>query len=157
MAFSFACLLLQFFHHVTASRRATDDRLAFSQWHAPVPGTVFGIVFGAIKAHADMSGVLPAPDAFVYSAPQVATAALEDAGFGEIEIAEVPSVHFGNTATFWDEFLVFSVRTPIVLDAQTEAVRAAIRSRVEQAVAAFDDGGRFAIPMPSMVYSAVVQ
>ena len=133
----------------------SGGRYAFSQWQAPAPGTVFGIIFGAIKAHADMSAVPPAPDAFAYSSPPVARTALEDAGFGEVDIIEVPSVYFGDTATFWDDFMRLSVRTPIVMETQTEDVRAAIRSEVESAVAAFDQNGRFEIPMPSMVYCAV--
>lgn len=132
----------------------SGGRYAFSQWHSPAPGSVFGIIFGAIKKHADMSAVPPAPDAFAYSSPQVARAALEDAGFGEIEVQEVPSVYFGNTDDFWDEFLRLSVRTPIVLDVQTEAARGAIKKDVIDAVRAFDKNGTFEIPMPSMVYSA---
>jgi ubiquinone/menaquinone biosynthesis C-methylase UbiE len=132
----------------------SGGRFAFSQWHTPAPGTVFGIIFGAIKAHADMAVVPPAPDAFAYSAPRVTAAALEDAGFGQIEIIEVPSVYFGETATFWEDFLRLSVRTPIVLESQTPEVRAAIRTDVLKAVSEFDRDGQFEIPMPSMVYAS---
>lgn len=130
-------------------------RYAFSQWARPAPGTLFGMVFGTLKAHADLSLAPPAPDAFACSDPDHARAALEDAGFSDIEVTEVPSVYFGAAETFWEEFQGFSVRTPIVLEPQTEEVKQAIAEEISAKVAEHAMGGRVEISMPSMVYSAL--
>jgi ubiquinone/menaquinone biosynthesis C-methylase UbiE len=131
-------------------------RYAFSQWASPKESPLFSCVFGAIMKHADMSNVPPSPDAFAYSDHEKCRDSIIAAGFSELEIALVPSVyHAASAADFWEEFLQFSVRTPIIMDQQTDEVRAAIEVDVAEAISDYELNGNLAIPMPSFVVSAV--
>ena len=130
-------------------------RYAFSQWCAPAESALFARVFGAIRNHADMSRVPPSPDAFVYSDPQSCKRDLEAIGFRDIEIARVESTYYGQADKFWGEFMQFSVRTPIIMNQQSEANAAAIEGEITASVAEFDSAGALAIPMPSLVVSGV--
>ncbi len=131
-------------------------RYAFSQWSSPKESQLFACVFGPIMKHADMSKVPPSPDAFVYSDHENCRQAVTAAGFTDVQFTPVPSVYHANAADdFWQEFLQFSVRTPIIMDRQTDEARQAIEADVATAIAAFEKDGKLAIPMPSFVVSAV--
>ena len=131
-------------------------RYAFSQWAAPGDSPLFACVFGAILKHADMGKVPPAPDAFAYSDYDKCRDAITAAGFTDVEITPVPSVyHAPASEGFWEEFLQFSVRTPIIMDRQTDETRAAIEAGVAEAISDYESAGELSIPMPSFVVSAV--
>lgn len=131
-------------------------RYAFSQWASPKESPLFSCVFGAIMKHADMSKVPPSPDAFAYSDHDKCRDSIAAAGFSDVEIIPVPSVyHTVSAEVFWEEFLQFSVRTPMIMDQQTDEVRAAIEADVAESISGYDTGGELAVPMPSFVVSAV--
>jgi ubiquinone/menaquinone biosynthesis C-methylase UbiE len=132
-------------------------RYAFSQWASPKESPLFTCVFGAIMKHADMSKVPPSPDAFAFSDHEKCRDAITTAGFTEVQVTPVPSVYHADTvAGFWKEFLEFSVRTPIILDRQTDEARAAIEASVVEAISDYaSPNGELTIPMPSFVVSAV--
>ncbi len=133
----------------------SGGRYAFSQWASPKESALFGRVFGAILKHADMSRVPPSPDAFAFSDTEKCRQALFDVGFREIEVTSVPSVYYGSADGFWDEFLEFSVRTPMIMRHQTKEAAAVIEAEIAVATAEFVQGGMLAIPMPSFVVSGV--
>ena len=82
--------------------------------------------------------------------------AITAAGFTDVEITPVPSVyHAPASEGFWEEFLQFSVRTPIIMDRQTDETRAAIEADVAEAISDYESAGELSIPMPSFVVSAV--
>ena len=59
-------------------------RGAASVWVEPGAGNGFGLLYGAIKAHADLGVPLPeGPDFFQFSAPGALQTALADTGFGD--------------------------------------------------------------------------
>ena len=131
-------------------------RYAFSQWASPKDSPLFACVFGAIMKHADMSQVPPSPDAFAFSDHENCRNSMEAAGFSDVEIIPVPSVYHTTSADgFWEEFLQFSVRTPIIMDQQTEDARTAIEADVAAAISNYESGGAIAVPMPSFVVAAV--
>ena len=130
-------------------------RYAFSQWSSPKESPLFTCVFGAIMKHADMTKVPPSPDAFAFSDHEYCRASLAKAGFTDVEITPVPSVYHAASADgFWEEFLQFSVRTPIIMDRQSEDVRTAIEADVAAAISEYEAGGELAVPMPSFVVTA---
>ncbi len=106
--------------------------------------------------HADMNKVPPSPDAFAYSDHDVCREKLAEAGFIDVEVSPVPSVFCANSADgFWEEFLQFSVRTPIIMDQQTNEICNAIQTDVADAITQFESDGELAVPMPSFVVSGV--
>ncbi len=131
-------------------------RYAFSQWCAPAESPLFALVMGTIARHADMSRVDPAPDAFVYSDRERCRTAMAEAGFDDVEIADVPNVYHAPQGDFLDDFMKLSVRTPLILDLQTPETVAAIRDEVAARAREFATGDGFAVPVPSIVVSGVV-
>jgi ubiquinone/menaquinone biosynthesis C-methylase UbiE len=64
---------------------------AFAVWCRPEKARLLDLALKAITAHADMDVPLPrAPAMFEFSDPDVARAALAQAGFGEVIVREVP-------------------------------------------------------------------
>lgn len=131
-------------------------RYAFSQWCAPAESDMFRLMMGTIAKHADMSATPPAPDAFIYSDRQRCRTEMQDAGFTDIQITEVPSVLHPPEGDFFDNVMRFSVRMPIIVDAQTPEIRARIRDEVEAGLAPYrSPSGAIAVPVPSFVVSGV--
>lgn len=130
-------------------------RYAFSQWCSPADSDLFRLMLGAIAKHADMSGVPPAPDAFAYSDPKVGRAALTEAGFVDIEVHHVPSVYHPPEGDFFDNVMRFSVRMPMIYDAQTPDVQTAIREEVNAGLAPYRSAAGIVVPAPAFVMSGV--
>lgn len=145
-------------------------RYAFSQWEAPERSALQGMVLGAIRAHADLSRLPPAPDAFRYSEPEQAEAALRAAGFEAVGTARVEAVMPAPAGDFMAHFHRYAVRAPMAVGLQDADVQARIAAEVNAAARAFArKGGReggqgesrgegpdvgLMIPNPGLVYSA---
>ena len=149
--------------HVTAPQRAMSEafrvlhpggRFAFSQWCAPEESSLYRMILGIVGRHADMSVASPAPDAFFLSKRDIAQRMLAEAGFADMAVREVPSILRAPADNFFDFFMRFGVRIPLILDRQTEAVRAKIRAEFDSEALAFLAGDEIRVPMPSIVVSA---
>ena len=148
--------------HVTAPQRAMSEafrvlcpggRYAFSQWCAPEENPLYRMTLGIVRCHADMSVVPVAPDAFALSSRDMAQSMLAEAGFADTAVREVPSMLLAPADNFFDFFMRFGVRIPLIIDRQTEAVRAKIRAEFDNEALAFLAGGKIRVPMPSVVVS----
>jgi ubiquinone/menaquinone biosynthesis C-methylase UbiE len=150
--------------HVTDPPKAVSEghrvirkggRYAFSQWCAPAESDFFRIAMGTIARHADLSTADPAPDAFRYSDRDLCRTLMADTGFSDIELHEVPSVYHAPPGDFFDNIMRLTVRGAIILDAQTEDVKRAIREDMNSAVSGYRIDDRIVIPVPSFVVSGV--
>lgn len=133
-------------------------RVALSTWEAPGPGNGFGLLFGAIKAHADMGVDLPhGPDFFQFSEAGKMTAALREAGFVEASARIVPQTwEFSDVHGFYTAMIEGSARARGLLKAQTDAVQATIIEAVVTGMDAYRvAGGACRIPMPALIGSAI--
>jgi len=128
---------------------------AFSQWVAPEDSPLQAALHLPIRAHADMSAVPPGPDPFRYSDLHRCREALGEAGFTDIAFTEVPIVLEAPAEGFFDFFLRFGLRVPIIMAAQDEETTALIRRDVEAAAARHRIGDMLAIPAPAFVASGV--
>lgn len=135
---------------------APGGRYAFSQWCAPSENDLFRLVMGAVAKHADMSRTDDAPDAFRFSDRDLCRTTLSEIGFTNIEVHEVPNLYHAPPGDFVDTFLRLSVRTPIIFDSQTDAVKAAIRADIETGLAPYRAPGGIVVPSPSFVVSGQV-
>jgi SAM-dependent methyltransferase len=132
-------------------------RIGVSVWVAPQKGNGFGLIYGAIKAHADMNVPMPeGPDFFQFSEPEKLERALAETGLTEARSTIVDQ--------FWDferaddmTRVIFEgmVRARGLVLAQTEPVRQAIVADIETGMDAFrrSEGG-YRVPMPAIVGSA---
>lgn len=132
-------------------------QVGVSVWDVPGPGNGFGLMYGAIRAHADMNVPLPeGPDFFQFSEPGKLVRALAESGFKEARSTIVDQ--------FWDferpgdlsrVIVEGTVRARGLVLAQTEAVRQAIAAEIEAGMEAFRTAeGTYRVPMPAIVGSA---
>jgi len=129
-------------------------RYAWSHWFGPDKSPFFATVFRAVMTHANMDVGLPeSPPPFRFSDMAIATSAMEDAGFDDIEMTEVPVVLHAPATTFFDFFNKFSVRMTMVLDRQEPSVRERIENEIAAGLAKFDSGGTLRLPIPAFVVS----
>jgi ubiquinone/menaquinone biosynthesis C-methylase UbiE len=160
---SFDAVLCNFgLFHVTAPDRAMSEafrvlrpggRYAFSQWCTPEENPVHRFTLGIVRRVADMSIAPPAPDAFTLSDRDTAHGMMVQAGFADIALREVPIVLRAPAEGFFDFMMRFGVRIPLMLDRQTEAVRAAIRKAFDHEAQALRSGDEIRVPMPGIVVS----
>ena len=127
---------------------------AFSQWCGPAQSECYQMLFGVLNAHADMSLADPAPDAFRLSDPEQVSAMLREAEFSDITFENVSNVLYAPGPSFFDFFMRFGVRVPLILDRQQPAVRDKIRQEVDKQAAYYFADGHYRIPMPSLIVSA---
>ncbi|MGD8348532.1 MAG: methyltransferase domain-containing protein [Gammaproteobacteria bacterium] len=132
-------------------------RIGVSVWVAPQEGNGFGLMYGAIKAHADMQVPLPeGPDFFQFSEPEKLDRALTETGFTGARSTIVEQTwEFERAGDMTRVIFEGMVRARGLVMAQTEAVRHAIVADIEAGMEAFrgNDGG-YRVPMPAIVGSA---
>ena len=128
-------------------------RFAFSHWAGPSESDLYGTMMPILREHADASRIEPAPDAFALSDRTATIARMRAAGFADVEVRDVPNVLAAEGGSFFDIFMAFGVRVPLIVASQTEAVRARIRDRVDAAFERFRRGEGYRVAIPSLVYS----
>lgn len=133
-------------------------RAAVSVWMPPTMDTGFGILYGAIKANADMDVPLPqGPDFFQFSDPGRLDEALTTCGFGDARTVDVEQFwEFDQASDLIAAVLEGTVRARGLIEAQTGAVQQAIEKDVAAAMEAFRGAGEsYRVPMPALVGSGM--
>lgn len=133
-------------------------RVAVSVWEAPGTGNGFGLLYGSIKAHADMTVDLPhGPDFFQFSGPDKLISALLETGFCKPSVITVAQTwEIGDACGLITRIMEGAVRARALLAAQTDAVRAAITNAVVSEMSGyFSPDGIYRVPMPALIGSAV--
>ena len=128
-------------------------RFAFSQWTAPDDSELYSRLFAIMKAEADMSLADPAPDAYALSDPAKVQALLQTAGFSDISTRRLETVLIAPQDDFFDFFMRFGVRVPLIVRAQTKAVQQVIRERMNETMTSFKTGGGYVVHMPSLLFA----
>ena len=129
-------------------------RIALSVWTQPEPGTVRGLIIGAVREHGRLDvPVPPAPD-FREDDPDEIAGALRTAGFEDVAISIVrPDWRERDGAALLDAIERSSVRMRALLRGQTDAARERIRDAVAAETAVFQREGGIAVPIPVIVAS----
>ncbi|WP_319826388.1 class I SAM-dependent methyltransferase [Thalassovita sp.] len=129
-------------------------RFVFSQWLGPDRSACYRLLFDVLGRHSDMSRADPAPDAYALSDADTVEQMLKAAGFRDFRSEIVENVLHAPGPSFFDFFMKFGVRVPLILDRQDDEVRNAIRRDIDTLAAAYLSGGTYRLPMPSIVFSA---
>ena len=131
-------------------------RYAFTVWAGPDDAVGFGAVMRAIEAHGTLDVGLPAgPPFFLFSDPEESRRRLQEAGFVQIEIRQLPLLwRVASPNVVVDALSRGGVRTAAVLGAQTPDAFDRIRRATGAALAQYARGETFAIPMPAVLASA---
>ncbi len=126
---------------------------AFSHWCAPEESLCYRLLFDVLASHADMSLANPAPNPFDLSDRVASRALMHDAGFSNIECTDVPNVLRVPGAGFYDFFMRFGVRIPLIMKMQSGAVQDIVRAEIDRSAKSYLIDGKICIPMPSFVVS----
>jgi ubiquinone/menaquinone biosynthesis C-methylase UbiE len=131
-------------------------RYAFTVWCTPNKAKLLGLALDAVTAHGDMTVPLPpAPSIFQFSDPLFGTAALEDAGFRDVVVEEVP-IHYRGKAIedLFDWFDKSTVRTMALFRLQKPEVQERIKKAILDGARAYFVDGQIQIPCPAVLYTA---
>jgi len=148
--------------HVTDPRKAMiearrvlkpNGRFVFSQWLGPDRSECYRLLFDVLGRHADMSRADPAPNAYLLSDQTSVTEMMQGAGFSDIKAEIVENILHAPGPSFFDFFMRFGVRVPLILARQDTDVQALIRQEIDELTKPYFADGVFKIPMPSVVYS----
>ena len=130
-------------------------RYAFTVWGSPEQAVGFGLAVRAIEefGRADV-GLPEGPPFFRFSDVGETRRTLQQAGFSDINVRELPLIWRPTSAdAVFDALSRGGVRTAAVLRAQTPAALAAIREAVRRGIDAYARDGGFAVPMPAVLAS----
>lgn len=130
-------------------------RYAFTVWAGPDQAVGFGMTLRAIEALGNPHVPLPdGPPFFRFSDPVGTRATLEQTGFTDVEVKELPLIwRLSSAGAAFEAFSRGGVRTAAVLRAQTPDALAAIREEVTREVERYKVGGGYEMPMPAMLAS----
>ncbi|GGA13064.1 class I SAM-dependent methyltransferase [Neptunicoccus cionae] len=150
--------------HVTDPERAIAEarrvlkpagRFAFSQWLGPDRSECYQLLLDVIKSHADMARADPAPDAYALSNETHVSEMMQKAGFTDIKAEIVENILYAPGPSFFEFFMTFGVRVPLILHRQEVSVQASIREEIDEAASRYLSEGCYKIPMPSIVFSGL--
>jgi ubiquinone/menaquinone biosynthesis C-methylase UbiE len=148
--------------HVTDPEKAMSEarrvlrpngRFVFSQWLGPDCSECYRLLFEVLGRHADMSRADPAPNAYILSNEANVSEMMRRVGFTDIKSEIVENVLHAPGPSFFDFFMKFGVRVPLILERQEQDVRQAIQIEVDEVTAPYLSEGVYKLPMPSVVFS----
>lgn len=128
-------------------------KFAFSQWTAPSDSELYARLFAALTDIADMSRADPAPNAYALSDKDHTFAAMQTAGFSGLTCRRLDTRLIARGDDFFEFFMQFGVRVPLIVDAQDADVRVKLRKRINADMAPFKTANGFDVPMPSLVFA----
>lgn len=131
--------------------------LVMTVWCGPELSDAFRIAFGSIRTYGDPGVALPsAPDFHGFADPPTARAMLLDAGFEDIGLNTIECAYkFARPDGLWEIFSTGTVRAKMLIDAQPQENREAIRQAMVAAVdEGFRDGPGYRVPALAALISA---
>jgi len=132
-------------------------RVGFTVWAKPEEAVGFGILLRSVEAHGNPHVPLPpGPPFFRFSDSQECRRVLEEAGFAEPKVVQVPQTwRLPSADILLEAFLVATVRTGALLRAQSPWALQAIRAAVREACKAYEKDGVIELPMPAVLACAL--
>jgi ubiquinone/menaquinone biosynthesis C-methylase UbiE len=135
----------------------SGGRYAFTVWCSPDQGgEFFRLVMGAVQKHGTLNVPLPAaPPMFRFADPNECAKSLMAAGFADPVVTVLPLTWRAVQAEDVLELIYKgAVRTPMVLEAQTEHAREAIHRAILEESEKLRNGGTIEIRFPASMASA---
>lgn len=126
---------------------------AFSQWTAPADSELYARLFAALTDIADMSRADPAPNAYALSDTAQTYAAMQAAGLEAPTSRRLETKLIARGDDFFDFFMRFGVRVPLIVAAQDAEVQTKLRDRINADMAPYKTPTGFTVPMPSLVFA----
>lgn len=146
--------------HVTNPEKAVREAFrvlrpggyfSFSQWCGLDEFKIYRLLLNVLSRHVDMSLASPAPNAFDLSDRAYTLRLMQRAGFSDITFTKVPNMLRAPGPSFYDFFMKFGVRIPLILEKQEPAIVAAVKAEIDELAIQYLIDGEFRVPMPSIV------
>lgn len=131
-------------------------RYAFTVWVGPPRHEFFALVFEAMQTHANMDvGLPPAPPMFRFSDPAECRRTLEQAGFKEVAVRELPLAwRVPSAETILGFLLKSAVRVGMLMERQTPAALERVRRAVLDGAEKFRRDGGYEVGFPAVLAAA---
>ena len=132
-------------------------RYTYAVWCPPEEGgDFFGFLMGTIQEHGDMNVDLPAaPPFFRFADPEQARSTLAQAGFHGHQLTTIPIVwRSAQPSDAVEVIYKATVRTRLIVDAQTDKAREAIHAALISGMEKFRVGDHFEIAFPAAMVTA---
>lgn len=131
-------------------------RFIMATWEAPPRSPAFGTVFGALRAHGDLSVAPAQPDLFAFTDRDTAEEMLAEAGLRLVaHDVHHESWDFDAPDGLWNTFLYGTVGAGMLIRSQSEAVQSALAEEITRTVSeSFADGSLYRVPVNVVVLSA---
>jgi ubiquinone/menaquinone biosynthesis C-methylase UbiE len=132
-------------------------RYTYTVWCSPDQGgEFFGFLMGAIQQHGDLNVPLPpSPPFYRFADPQEVDSVLEKSGFAEYKLRTIPIIwRAEKPSDAVDVIYKATVRTKLMLDAQTDSARSAIHEAIISGMDKFRVDDHFEIALPATMVSA---
>jgi ubiquinone/menaquinone biosynthesis C-methylase UbiE len=128
---------------------------AFTVWCAPEKAQLFGLFLDAVTAQsASMNPLPPGPSFFHFSDPATSVNALEQTGFRDVNVRELPLVYEGSSVDeVLDWFEKSTVRTSALYRLQPAEARARIRSAIASKASTYMTDGKLRIPCSAILFA----
>jgi SAM-dependent methyltransferase len=126
---------------------------AFTVWAPPDRARGFGLILEAVAAYGNPNVPLPpGPPFFRFADPAESTRVLQQTGFTQVRVIDVPQRwHLPDAGALLEVFEEGTVRTRALLKGQTPEQIEAIRAAVRRSAQAFVSGDHLDIPMPAVL------
>ncbi len=130
-----------------------SGNIAVSVWDAPAPNTGFGVLYSAIKAHANMDVPLPhGPDFFQFSQDEKLIKALDGVGFKSTSTQQVKqSWVMKDPLGIFKGILEGAVRARGLILAQSDSVQKKIADDVASRMKGYLEDEVYRIPTPALI------
>ncbi|MSO75392.1 MAG: methyltransferase domain-containing protein [Alphaproteobacteria bacterium] len=127
-------------------------RFAFTAWCTPDKAEHFAIFRAAVAEHGSLDVALPpSPDMFRFADPEEARQTLARIGFTDIETSELPLIRRFAPEAFLDTLTKATVRTQMLVAAQTPDAQVKIRAAVLARARALAKGGIVELKTPAVL------
>ena len=130
--------------------------VALSSWDIETPNTGLGLIYGAVRTHANLNVPLPhGPDVFQFSTRDKMRSALTEIRFTNVDAIQFPqNWRVKSGKQLLDAVHEGTVRTRAVLAPQTGEAIAKIIASLEQPFTGMRAGdGSFDVPFPAVIGS----
>lgn len=131
-------------------------RVALSSWDIDTPNNGLGLIYAAVRAHANLNVPLPhGPDIFQFSTRDKMRNALTEIGFAQVDAIQFPQEwQVKSGQQMLEAVYEGTVRTRALLAAQTSVVIAKIVAALDEAIAGMRRAeGGFDVPAPAVIGS----
>jgi SAM-dependent methyltransferase len=131
-------------------------RFGYASWCEAAKCVAFSMVYDAIRTCGTLDVGLPqGPNFFSYGDPRYARELLDQAGFVNLTMSDVPLIwRVSSPDMIIDAILTGTVRAAAALKAQTPEGLMQIKRHLRERIASFGKGGTYQVPAPALVVVA---